>query len=176
MLARPQLADSALTSRRGSSREEQGDSLVEILIAIVVIGICGVGILGGLTTSLASSGEHRGLAAIDTLVRSYSETVKQTVEGVPTWPSPECQGNGTGLTTWYTSNVPAWSATGQYAGYTGGYTVTLSNAQYWTGSAWSTTCPNPLTGLQKVTVTARSPGGVTDSADVVIRKQANGAA
>ena len=41
---------------------EQGDTLVEVLLAMVILGIASVALLAGFATSIAASAEHRNLA------------------------------------------------------------------------------------------------------------------
>ena len=57
-------------------RSEAGATLVEILVAVVVVGIGFVAILGGLGTSFALSAFHREQARTETEVRRYAEAVK----------------------------------------------------------------------------------------------------
>ena len=66
-----------------NSRTDAGETFVELLIAVSVIVIAVVGLLGALAVSLSSSFEHRSLANIDTVIRSYAETVKYDVELQP---------------------------------------------------------------------------------------------
>jgi hypothetical protein len=62
---------------------EAGDTLLEVLIAIVVIAIGVVALLGALTTSITSSATYRSLATLDTLLKSFSEAVKYDVQLQP---------------------------------------------------------------------------------------------
>src|ERR1700728_3347741 len=48
---------------------EQGDTLVEVLIAMVVLGLAGVALLAGFATSIAASSEHRNIASLDSSTR-----------------------------------------------------------------------------------------------------------
>jgi type II secretory pathway pseudopilin PulG len=67
-------------SKRDQRRSEAGETLVELLVAIVIIGLAFPALIGALITSVAGSVEHRGLAAADTLLRSFAETVKYDVQ------------------------------------------------------------------------------------------------
>jgi Tfp pilus assembly protein PilE len=64
-------------------KSEAGDTLLEVLIAIVVIAIGVVALLGALTTSITSSATYRSLATLDTLLKSFSESVKYDVQLQP---------------------------------------------------------------------------------------------
>jgi type II secretory pathway pseudopilin PulG len=167
---------------------ETGDSLIEVLIAVVIISFCAVAILGALSTTLSSAGEHRSLAADDTLLETMAEQVKNVVElqPNPSWPGGtrgDCPASGS-LTQWYqsTSNIPLPSPLAGSGDYPltltnppyVGYVVNLMNAEYWNGTGWQAGCPAPATGVQKVTVSVTSPGHVSDTIDVVVRKQSDG--
>jgi prepilin-type N-terminal cleavage/methylation domain-containing protein len=62
------------------SPSERGDTLIEVLLALVIISLSAVALLGGLATTLSSSGEHRSLADIDTVLKSYAENAKYDIE------------------------------------------------------------------------------------------------
>jgi Tfp pilus assembly protein PilV len=179
---------------------EQGDTLIEVLIALIVIGICVVALLGAITTTLSSSGEHRSLAADDSLEMSLADQVKNAIQLQTDahWPhgsgaNPDCPSSG--LTSWYQSlsNVPLPAPTFTTASTSypviltdapySGYTISLTNSsnppQYWNGSSnsWTTMCPPAATGIQKVTVTVTAPNnGPSDTLDVVVRKLSDGPA
>ena len=59
-------------------RSEAGDTLVELLIAMVVLAIASVAILVAFATSISGSSEHRALASLDTALRSaYQDATSQ---------------------------------------------------------------------------------------------------
>lgn len=172
-------------------RTEAGDTLIEVLIGVVILAFCVTAIMGALTTTLASSGEHRSLAADETLLNSMAEQIKDVVElqSSPNWPggsSGDCP-SGT-LLAWYqsTNNVPLPStltSTGSNypltltnAPYVG-YTINLTPAVWTNAGAWSSTCPSgTVTGIQKVTIKVSAPTGVSQTVDVIVRKQADATA
>jgi hypothetical protein len=53
---------------------EAGDTLIEVLLALAVIGLTVVSILGAFATSISATSEHRTLATADAAVRSFAET------------------------------------------------------------------------------------------------------
>ena len=171
--------------------------MIEILVALVILSISTVAILGALTTTLSSTGEHRSLAADDTLLTAIAEQVKNVVElqpSPPAWPTG-CGGTGGPLTQWYedttTNNTPNIPLPAPLTGtpLTGssyypvsltdppyvGYVVNLTNVQYPNGSTW-TSCPVSATaaGVQKITVDVTSNANITDTFDVVVRYQGDG--
>ena len=60
--------------------DDRGDTLVEVLVTVVIVGLAAVAILGTLLISISSSTQHRYLANDDTLARSAIEAIKQQVE------------------------------------------------------------------------------------------------
>ena len=64
------------TPKQPSRREhsEAGDTLIEILLALVVISLGVVSLIGAFATSISASASHRSLATLDTLLKSYAET------------------------------------------------------------------------------------------------------
>lgn len=76
------------TSRdgHGSERSEAGDTLIEVLVALIVIGLTCVAVLGAFATTLAATVEHRNLAKNDAVLRSFVETANYDI-----WlaPSPD---------------------------------------------------------------------------------------
>ena len=128
--AQPELPDESRWSDRG-------DTLIEVLLALVILGIAGVALLTGFATSITASGTHRNLATLDSSVRSASNEViaqvqqsKNSVFGANT-----CTGAAANPTT-NTSFSPTWNLSGSF-------TVTSYNVQYWSGTGFSNSCTNP---------------------------------
>lgn len=60
-------------SRRVAS--DAGETLIEILIAVAIMGIVMVGLVAGLTTATVASDSHRRLSDVEIVARSYGEAV-----------------------------------------------------------------------------------------------------
>ena len=58
----------------GALDQERGDTLVEVLLAIVILGLAGVALLTAFATSITASAQHRNLATLDASVRAASTT------------------------------------------------------------------------------------------------------
>ncbi len=71
----------------GADTSEAGASLVEILVAVVLLGSAVLALVGGLGSVISSSDRHRRTATADTVARSYTEALKLTVSTRPagTW-------------------------------------------------------------------------------------------
>jgi type II secretory pathway pseudopilin PulG len=161
-----------------SGRGERGETLVESLIAMVIVAIAGTSVIGALASSLTSSTEHRNIAAIDTLLKSYAETVRYQVELEPA-PALYADCPSTGISTGanalthYTSGL-TWTYP---AGYTSGYTVQVTKVEMWNSisNAWDNpagACPTAdANGLERLSLSA-THGTVTDTMQIVVRNPA----
>jgi type II secretory pathway pseudopilin PulG len=59
---------------------EEGDTLVEVLVTVVIISMAVVALLGGLLTSTNASVTHRNMTTLDAVLRSFAESVRADVE------------------------------------------------------------------------------------------------
>lgn len=95
-------------SRSTRVRDERGDSLVEILVALAVLGIGITGLLTALVTHASTTTINKDQAQIETALLSAAEYVKAL-------PYVACTGTPTGWTTIdSTSGAPAVPADGSY--------------------------------------------------------------
>jgi hypothetical protein len=144
--------------RRWAERltSERGDTLVEILIAVAILGIAFAGILAGLATAISLSGRQRGQASADIVLVSSADSVKnQAYVSCPTV-SASSYSATSGVT------LPAgWAASN----------LTITAFKSWNGTTWSATCPATDKNVQLVTITASAPDGKSsESVDVVKRR------
>ncbi len=130
---------------------DTGDTLVEVLIAIVILGITAIALLTAFGTSIKSSAEHRQLANEDASLRAATDEVISQIQDSADNAFTSCP----------TSYSPVFNLTGSFHLATGSPTV-----QYWNGSGWSTTCSVP-TNPQQWTVTLTS-ASYTSSISTVI--------
>ena len=131
--------------------DDQGASLVEVLVAVVVLGTAGLAVLGSMFTSIAVSDVHRKEATAGAVARDYSERIA----GAPDLGCASAAGTYGSLAS--REDIPT------------GYTATVGPIEWWSGSAWGTACT--AHGLQRVTVVASSSDGVREQAVVVVRQQ-----
>ncbi|MDP9331353.1 MAG: type II secretion system GspH family protein [Actinomycetota bacterium] len=141
---------------------EDGFSLAEILITIVIISVTFTAILGGLMTSITVSSLHRKEATADALARDGGEWVKSSVRNPY---STTCAGSSmytvSGLTvpSGYAVNIP-----------------TSGGVLFWNGTSsnpvsFGSACPaGGDKGLQKITIVATSTdGSATETVEVMKR-------
>jgi type II secretory pathway pseudopilin PulG len=121
-------------------RDERGDSLVEIVFAIVLIGIVAAGFFTAVMTSATASKAHREAVTADAVLRNYAETAKQSARDT-------CVDSGSAGTAIPVSYTPPT-----------GYSV----------SATGLTCP--AAGVaQLVHITATTPVSIDKTLDIEVR-------
>lgn len=146
---------------------QSGDTLLELLIAVVILSIAVLAIVSGLTTTVTSSASHRSLTALTTLLKTEAEQLTSVIEeqSPPAiWPTGSCATAGT------------WNSYVTYpAGYPPtSYTVSITDVSYWNNATgtFSSTCTE--NGIERLTLSARTmpaPNGsvVFDSLQFVVR-------
>jgi Tfp pilus assembly protein PilV len=134
------------------TRPDAGESLVELLVTVVVLGIAGAGIAAALLTADSAAGQHRQQAAAQNLLRTWAEQVAA---------GP------------YTDCATAARIAAPAAALPAGTTATVASVQYWNGTAFTSTCGTD-SGIQRVTLrvtsTASRTPAVTEDVAVVLRK------
>ncbi|HYS38718.1 MAG TPA: type II secretion system protein [Pseudonocardiaceae bacterium] len=136
--------------------DDRGETLLEVLIAVVIMGIAIVAIIGGLVTSVLLSDVHRKQATAGAAVRDYAETIEKYAAA----------GN----------YVPCATAASYAAGSVGftkptGYTPAVNAVAYWNGSGWVSGCGTDL-GLQQLKVQVASDDTrANEQLTIVVRKR-----
>jgi type II secretory pathway pseudopilin PulG len=146
--------DPLLTVIRRRRACERGETLIELLVSISIIGIAIIALVGGLATAITASNAHREQADAGAVARNIAEAIKDT-----TVPLDANGSYGSGI--WGDVDVPS------------SVTVNVPPARCWngdanasSGSAW-VDCPND-NGLQKITVTV-SANGANESVTILKR-------
>ncbi|RZU18612.1 hypothetical protein EV645_0808 [Kribbella rubisoli] len=132
---------------------ERGESLLELVVAIALMGVAVVAVMAGLTTTVLMSDTQRKQATAVTTVRNYAEALQQYV----------ADGHYVPCASSYA--VPGFTPP---AGFTA--RVVSGSVQYWTGVLWLPLCL-PDRGLQRLRVSVASTDGrAAETLDVVLRK------
>ena len=118
-----------------SESDDRGDTLIEVLIALVILGITGVALLTAFATAITASSEHRNLATLDASVRAASDQVISQVQQARNnaFGPSNCTNNPPG-----TSYAPAWSLSGSFT--VSNYAVTYWNGSKFVAASALTTC------------------------------------
>ena len=149
-------------------RSEAGDTLVEILIALTVIGVAGMAILLAFATAISGSGQHRNAVTMDTMLRTAAAEVTSAIQQQPSTVFANCSG------AYVLNTTNAISLPNPNNVQPNPYTATITGAQYWlTGGATpytfsslaapaNTGCPTGYSttqpGPQQLTVTVSYRG------------------
>lgn len=72
-----------LRQRRGSARGDSGDTLIEILVTVIVLGITVTAVIGALTLMVTTSETHRRLSNAEVVTRAFGEKLVDTAMHAP---------------------------------------------------------------------------------------------
>ena len=167
-----------------AARDEAGDTLIEVLVAIIILGVSAVGIFGAYTMSIVGSGQHKTMASLDVALRNIAEAATYQIQNQQI-PSPPlyascAQVSGT------VSISPSGSVVGDLT-YNNApidlssvllpasTSYTLSNPtsiEYWNGSTWDTSCVANSFAPQEINLTGFGPHGIVDHLSFVVVDQA----
>jgi Tfp pilus assembly protein PilV len=141
---------------RTGSDHDSGESLIELLVAVLIMGTAVVAVVGGLGTAIMMSDIHRRQAAVSAHLTAFATTIEGAVAASPTQ-YVECANPDTSYPS-YTPGAP--------------YSADITQVRYWNGSGFATTCAaGSDTGVQRLTLRVWSNDGRVDrSMDIVIRK------
>jgi prepilin-type N-terminal cleavage/methylation domain-containing protein len=139
---------------------ERGETLLELLIAIAILGISLVAIATGISVSIIATDTQRKQATASLIARGYAESIETYVANGH---YAACQNPGAAAPNNYQPGTVGFSVPS-------GFTAAPSAATSWnaSSSAWSTCSPD--TGVQKITVTVSSDGRATEILDIILRK------
>ena len=147
---------------------QSGMTMVEILVAVSILGLAVIGIVSSLSTASLASGYHRKQATGDTVMKSYAEILQQRVES---FAYANCQ---SGAATPANYNAVPLSWTPEQSD--GVYAATVTAVQYGhagsPGAPWTFngTCTSDE-GLQKLALRVTSSDGRdTETLDIIVRR------
>jgi Tfp pilus assembly protein PilV len=137
---------------------QAGETLVELLISLMIIGVAVTAILGAVRIAVAASTLDQRQIHAQALLRSWGEyAVQQTTDA--SYPT----GCGPSVLPYPASLTPLPS----------GFSAQLTKVEYWNGSAFVGTCGTDL-GVRRLELTmAVAPAlypGFTSTYDVVVRR------
>jgi Tfp pilus assembly protein PilV len=136
--------------------DDRGESLLEVLIAVTIMGVALVAIVGGLVTGILVSDVHRRQATASASVRDYAEAIENAVAGGGYVP---CGG---------AANYASPAGFAVPSGYS--MSVVAGSVRYWAGGGWQSTCTTD-TGLQQLTAqVASTDGRATERVVLVLRR------
>ena len=135
-----------------SLRRDAGETLTELLLTVVILGIATTGIAFALGTTVKATTLNLQQALAQNALRSWAEQI----------------GAGT-----YTACAPASGFAAPSPALPTGLTATVTGVQYWNGAAFTGSCGTD-TGIQRVTLRISAVAGtaapLTETVAVVVRK------
>lgn len=138
-------------------RDEAGETLIETLVTMILMGLAVVGILAGLVSVARLSSVNSRTTHVRNSAQSYAELLKQPVE---TWAYVACADETT---------YPAIDPDVLPDGYTAEIIEVQHAGLVPNGSAsnitatWGATCQSPDKGLQRIIVEVEIDGGLDDT-------------
>jgi Tfp pilus assembly protein PilV len=126
---------------RPQDRNEAGETLIEVLISLVVIGAVVAAFFSAIVTTSTATKSQRYYVTADAVLRDYAESAKQGARDT-------CTSSNTGTA------IPVSYAPGPSSGFT--------------VAATGLTCPSPTT-VNPVVITATLPNGVQKKLSINVR-------
>jgi Tfp pilus assembly protein PilV len=138
--------------KRLALRGDQGETLLELLVSIVILGVCVVAIGSSITLSILMSDVHRKQSVASEFLHNYAETIQASTY-------QPC----TGAVNYATSLAVPPNG--------GPWTLTQKKVQFWNGTSFTSTCPGTGDkGLEQVTLRLQSSDQTVDETlDVIVR-------
>ena len=154
-----------MTGRSVPARSQRGETLVEVLLAVVILAMVAVGAFTALTATMRTSEAKRETAVAEGRLRAAAERLQGAVGYVETCASAASYRTALGslLPSGATVSVQLWNAPA--------YAVTTTSSTS-TVVPTFTACPTSVAdgGLQLITVTVPGGDGRSRAIDVVKRK------
>ena len=162
------------------ARQETGETYIEILICLVIVGLVVAAILGSLLTSISSSEEHRNLSTDDAQAKSALEAIKSDVQLTTSPAFEDCYSPTTNTPTKIQSDwssiaslpsnvkltgVECWNPTLNSG--SGGFDPSCSTTL---GHPYTTGCTsNDTSGMIRATVSVTDSSGYVTSLSTIVR-------
>jgi Tfp pilus assembly protein PilV len=137
--------------RRRLPRGDRGDTLVELLATVLIMGIAVTVILGAVASTLRFTDMHRKQAVAGAAVREFAERIE------------------TSAALAYPGCVPLSTYDAMYTATPSGFERKTLDVTYWDGTKFVGTCT--ADAVRRISVQVRSTDGrAEERLDVVIRK------
>jgi hypothetical protein len=138
-------------------RSEDGDTLIEVLLALVVLSLATVALLVGFATVISASAEHRTLSNDNLALEAGAQQLTGLIEAStnPNLLGDSCSNSGSA--SYSSASYPGYNSGAGLSVSEGGnsyqviYALTPYTAiQYWNGSSYATTCTAASNGAPQL--------------------------
>jgi type II secretory pathway pseudopilin PulG len=141
-------------AQRTPQRTDCGETLIELLVAITILGIAGVAILAGMAFSVQASAINRNQAGGSAYLRSAAEAIQKQIDRSGKYAS--C---GSAVATY----TPAVNSVISSTDVSKGYSITVGPVESWARVVggvpqWSSCDAN---GIQRIKMQLTTPGNST---------------
>jgi hypothetical protein len=146
------------TSRRFTADQarDRGDTLIEVLFALMVLGLASVALLLAFSTTISSSATHRTLSAENVALEAAAQEAESGISSqISLFGCPSSSAT-------FNSAVPL-----TIPSQDGNYTAQIASVQWWNGNSFSSTTCTVNTAVE-VTVNLTSATGQTLSTTFVV--------
>jgi subtilisin family serine protease len=145
-----------VSARARSGANDEGETLLELMMAVAIMGIVVVAIVGGIAASIMMSDIHRKQATAGAYVRNYAETVVAYVAAgsFDTSASPDYSPSKVG-----------------FAAPTGGFVASVTSVACWVDASKQFSSCTTGSSVQQVTLNiASSDSRVSETLLVIVRR------
>lgn len=145
-----------------ASTRDFGETLIELLVTIVVMGIAAAALVGGLLVAVNASLLHKQQVQAERLLRAWAEQAAAVTDAE----YPSCSNAG-----WYSSKAPAAPS---------GWSFGVTSIRVWDAASGAFVPCGSATdvGIQRARLTVTAPGsglaGISRALDVSIRRPCAG--
>ena len=149
--------------------DERGDTLIEVLLSIVILGLASLALIVAFGTSITASGEHRSLTTADTYVKTVGNYVASSVQS-STSDFSTCPPDASSVLAMYTGLASQLTVPG--------YSASVTSVEYWNTptagipGSWGSQCVTGAPQLITVTLTNSATNAVNTLSLVVDSPQA----
>ncbi|MGB8197995.1 MAG: hypothetical protein WCF25_13415, partial [Acidimicrobiales bacterium] len=137
-------------------RDDQGDTLIEVLMSLLVLSLTALAVMIAFSTSISASQQHRDLATANIVLASASQQALSQIEQMPTLFGCNSANQSPPVTetTYVLDNVQIVPAPNY-----GSYSATVYNVEYWNGTGFQTSCIPGTNPPLEVTIEVNGTGG-----------------
>ncbi len=146
---------------------DRGDTLLEVLISVMILGIAGTAVMFGFGNSITLSSVQRKLASASADNRNFGE---QLIKGIDSGGVYQACVDSAGVVTPSATILNGYRSAVSFTPSPNN-TVTLSAINYWNGTSFVPSCPTKDQAIQRVTVSITNVDiRASSTVQVVIRK------